>query len=192
MNFGVLLYHEVNELTAFGIYSVLALAQKITEKELNVFTLAKSRKSIITDGALIVTPQYAFASSHSPDVLIIPGGAGIFKVAKDKQIVEHLTRLEPNLKLLITVSSGAVLAGELGFLYNKNVSVPGALFDAIESYEVLSVSDNRITKDDRYWSGSSPTSSIEIGLELLLEYYGNTIANQVAKKLGIASQQSLF
>ncbi len=192
MNFGVLLYHEVNELAAFGIYSVLALAQKITEKELNVFTLAKSRKSIITDGGLIVTPQYAFASSHSPDVLIIPGGAGVFKVAKDKQLVEYFTRLEPNLKLLITVSSGAILAGDLGFLYNKRLSAPLALHDAIESYEVLSVSGNRITKDDRYWSGSSPTGSIEIGLELLVEYYGTTIANQVAKKLGIASQQGLF
>lgn len=192
MNFGVLLYHEVNELAAFGIYSVLALAQKITEQDLNVFSLAKSRKSIITDGALIVTPQYAFASSHSPDVLIIPGGAGVFKAAKDRRIGDYLLKLEPNLKLLITVSSAAILAGELGFLRDKNVAVASGLHDAIESYEVLSVRDNRLIKDDRLWSGSSPSSSIDLGLELVKEFYSHELASQVADKLGIALQQGLF
>ena len=192
MNFGVLLYHEVNELAAFGIYSIIAMAAKISEQELNLFTLAKSRKSIITDGALIVTPQYAFASSHSPDVLIIPGGAGVFKAAKNKQIADYLLRLEPNLKLLITVSSGAVLAAELGFLKDKHIAAPDGLSDYLESYELMSVSDKRLVKDDRLWSGSSPSSSLDLGLELILEFYGAELASKVAKSMGIPEQGALF
>ena len=192
MNFGVLLYHEVNELAAFGIYSIIAMAAKISEQELNLFTLAKSRKSIITDGALIVTPQYAFASSHSPDVLIIPGGAGVFKAAKNKQIADYLLRLEPNLKLLITVSSGAVLAAELGFLKDKHIAAPDGLSDYLESYELMSVSDKRLVKDAKLWSGSSPSSSLDLGLELILEFYGAELASKVAKSMGIPEQGALF
>ena len=192
MNFGVLLYHEVNELAAFSIYSIIAMAAKISEQELNLFTLAKSRKSIITDGALIVTPQYAFASSHSPDVLIIPGGAGVFKAAKNKQIADYLLRLEPNLKLLITVSSGAVLAAELGFLKDKHIAAPDGLSDYLESYELMSVSDKRLVKDAKLWSGSSPSSSLDLGLELILEFYGAELASKVAKSMGIPEQGALF
>ena len=192
MNFGVLLYHEVNELAAFGIYSIIAMAAKISEQELNLFTLAKSRKSIITDGALIVTPQYAFASSHSPDVLIIPGGAGVFKAAKNKQIADYLLRLEPNLKLLITVSSGAVLAAELGFLKDKHIAAPDGLSDYLESYELMSVSDKRLVKDAKLWSGSSPSSSLDLGLELILEFYGAELASKVARSVGIPEQGALF
>ncbi|HHO55048.1 MAG TPA: hypothetical protein ENK21_01560, partial [Trueperaceae bacterium] len=142
--------------------------------------------------ALIVTPQYAFASSHSPDVLIIPGGAGVFKAAKNKQIADYLRRLEPNLKLLITVSSGAVLAAELGFLKDKHIAAPDGLSDYLESYELMSVNDKRLVKDDRFWSGSSPSSSLDLGLELILEFYGAELASKVAKSMGIPEQGALF
>jgi len=168
------------------------MAAKLSEQEINVFTLAKSRKSIITDGSLIITPQYAFASSHSPDVLIVPGGAGVLKAGKDKQIAEYLTRLEPNLKLLLTVSSGAILAGELGFLQDKNLAAPKALHDSIEAFEVMSVSENRILKDGKLWSGSSPSSSLDLGIELVLEFFGHDLAIAVAKQLGIPEQRGLF
>ena len=83
MNVGILIFHEVLEFEVANIISVFGIARSLlpqalegeTQPEsakLEVFTLAKTRASILGSSGLVMTPTYAFAGAPEPDVVFVP------------------------------------------------------------------------------------------------------------------------
>ena len=195
MNIGVLLFHEVGELDVVGPYSVLSAARDLLEDEkaFDLFTVAKSRNSVPTAAAMTVTPTWAFASAPPVDVLIVPGGRGVEAAMKDRALTQYLMMRRENLELLASVSSGALLLGELGYLKDKTVTTHPSLFERIEDYEVRRVAQDRVVKDGDLWTSGGSTAGLDLGLELVRHFFSDALARRVAKHLDITvSQPGLF
>ena len=195
MNIGVLLFHEVGELDVVGPYSVLSAARDLLEddKAFDLFTVAKSRNSVQTAAAMTVTPTWAFASAPPVDVLIVPGGRGVEAGMKDRALTQYLMMRRENLELLASVSSGALLLGELGYLKDKTVTTHPSLFERIEDYEVRRVAQDRVVKDGDLWTSGGSTAGLDLGLELVRHFFSDDLARRVAKHLDITvSQPGLF
>lgn len=197
---GVLLYHEVNELEAVTVYSVLKTAELVlTETSpdalpLSVFTVAKARNSVQTAGAMTITPLYAFASVPPTSVLIVPGGAGVDKALRDRAVTGYLEAVGGDQQVLASVSSGALLLGKLGFLRNQIVSIHPALADRLEDYEILRVSDDRLVKNESgIWSARGALAGVDLGLELLRHFFSDEVVARTAERLAIETvQPALF
>jgi cyclohexyl-isocyanide hydratase len=196
MNVAILLYHEVNELEAVTLFHILHSAKQFLNDadELNVFTLAKARNSVQTSGGLTITPLFAYMSCPQPDILIVPGGVGIDKAIRDKTITGYVSDVRPQLKILASVSSGALLLGKLGFLRDQVVTTSSELLETLEDFEVLKVSSERVVKNDSgIWCADNSMAAIDLAMDLVRHVTSQEVAQRVEKRLGLVkSQPGLF
>ena len=182
MNIALLLYHEVHELDVVSTYSVIRTASASAD-DLNLFTTAKSRNSVQTSGGLTVTPQWAFMSAPEPDVLIIPGGAGVDAASRDRALTSYLTGKAESVRLLVSVSTGAFLLGELGLLRDLRATTWLPLRERLLDYEVGEVVEARVVKNERVWCAGGASAGLDVGLELLREFYGEEVAAGAAERV---------
>ncbi|CAN5873083.1 DJ-1/PfpI family protein [soil metagenome] len=192
MNIGVVLFHEVNELDVVGPYAVLDTARTfLDEAEMfDLFTVAKSRNSVQTAADMTITPSWAFASAPPVDVLIVPGGRGVEGALKDKPLQQYLHAQRPNLKIIASISGGALLLGALGVLKNQVVTTHPDLYQRVEDYEVLRVSKDRVVKNEGgVWCAAGSAAGLELALELVRHLYDDALAKRVATHLGLTTTQ---
>ena len=196
MNIGMLLFHEVNELEVVGPYTVLNTAKAFLtgDESFELFTVAKSRNSVQTSADMTITPTWAFMSAPPVDVLIVPGGRGVETALRDRALTQYLGSQKVNLKLVVSISSGALLLGSLGYLKDQVVTTHPDLYERIEDYEVLRVSEDRLVKNESgVWCSGGSVTGIEVGLELVRHLFGDEWAAKVARHLAIVTTQpSLF
>ena len=184
MNIATVLYHEVHELDVVSVYSVIrAASNSVAEDDLNLFTTAKSRNSVQTSGGLTVTPQWAFMSAPEPDVLVIPGGAGVDAASRDKALTSYLKDRAAGARLLVSVGTGAFLLGELGLLRDLRATTWLPLRERLLDYEVGEVVEARVVKNEWVWCAGGASAGLDVGLELLREFYGEEVARRAAERL---------
>ncbi|MGL4611861.1 MAG: DJ-1/PfpI family protein [Trueperaceae bacterium] len=190
MNIAVLLFHEVHELDAVTIYSILHTAKHFLPDPdtFNLYTIAKGRNSVQTVGGFTITPNYAFASAPQPNILIVPGGIGIEKACKDNMICAYLEDIRPSLNMLVSISGGAFLLGKLGFLRDQMATTHPDNIEALEEFEVAGTSLERVVKNPSgIWCAGGSMAAAEVGLELIQDLLGHDMMRTVKKRLDIRS-----
>lgn len=83
MNIAVLIYHDVLDFEVSSAMTAFKTAARFTQNPLEIFTIHRTRASVLGSSGLVMTPSYAMSAAPEPDVLIVPGGAGIEKLFKD-------------------------------------------------------------------------------------------------------------
>lgn len=208
MNIACLLFHEVHELNVIGPYSVLvaaarrlgdepvvgaevsgrdaddAPAEEVRQPRLNVFTLAKSRNSVETSGGLVITPHRTFASAPTPEVIIVPGGRGIEAAIRDKPLRGYLERYAPQVRLLASVSTGALLLGEMGLLRDLRATTWAGQLERLKDYEPGEIVDARVVKNaNGIWCSGGVSAGIDLGLELIADFFDPELARDISVEL---------
>ncbi len=184
MNLAVLLYNEVADLDALGVYGVLSAAKPLLDEgALNVSTVARSRMSVQTAGGLVVTPHWAFMSAPVPDVLVVPGG-NAETVKKDRAVMAYLGEHAERVQLCLAVGSGAFLLGELGLVRDMDATTWAGALERLRDYEAGAIVDAPVVKNSngRWFSGGGATG-LGAALELLRHLFGSELAEGVRTRL---------
>ncbi len=188
MKVGILLYHDVLELDAVGPHTVFRTAARYTDAELEVFTLGRTRSSVKGAGGLVMTPEYPIVgSAPEMDALIVPGGPGAEKAGRDATIGAFLRERVPGLRVLGSVSTGAMVLGEAGLLEGLNVTTWPPLLEKLWVYKPLDVVSERIVvnPNHRYFA-SEIAAGIDLALEIVTVEFGLETARATAEHLGHA------
>jgi transcriptional regulator GlxA family with amidase domain len=189
MNVAVLLYNDVAELDAFGPYSVLAAARgALAEDALDLYTVARSRMSVLTAGGLVVTPHWAFMSAPAPDVLVVPGGA-VDGVKRDRAVMGYLAEHAPKVRLLLGVGSGAFLLGELGLVRDQRATAWAGALERLRDYEAGEILAEGVAKNESgRWFVGGGASALAGGLELVRELFGEAASGAARERLELAAR----
>lgn len=184
MNIALLLYNDAADLDALGVYSVLGAAKAFLEEDaLSLYTVARSRMSVVTGGGLIVTPHWAFMSAPPPDVLVVPGG-NLEAVMKDRAVMGYLKEHAPRVRLCLAVGTGAFLLGELGLVRDLGATTWAGAVDTLRDYEPGRVLDAPLVKNDNgRWFAGGGAKGVVAALELLKELFGEDVAKGVTERL---------
>ena len=184
MNVAVLLYNDAADLDALGVYSVLGAAKPFLDEDaLSLYTVARSRMSVVTGGGLIVTPHWAFMSAPPPDVLVVPGG-NLEAVTKDRAVMAYLREHVPRVRLCLAVGTGAFLLGELGLVRDQDATTWAGATDKLRDYEPGRVLDAPLVKNDNgRWFAGGGAKGVAAALELLRELFGKNAAESVKGRL---------
>src|SRR5690349_480325 len=79
-NVAIVLYNGVEILDFSGPAEVFASASRYgtngSENAFRVYTVSKTKDPILSQGFVRITPEYSFADSPKPDILVLPGGGG--------------------------------------------------------------------------------------------------------------------
>ncbi|GEM_PF-132766 len=113
MRVGVLLTMGFFEAEAAVVLDAMRILKE-NGAEVKAFTLAKSRHGLEGAAGSSWTARYALSARPQLDVLVVPGGKGLVRAARDLQTELWLEEVWPELKGVFLGGNGAVFLGELG------------------------------------------------------------------------------
>jgi transcriptional regulator GlxA family with amidase domain len=110
--------------------------------------------------------------------------------AEDRAVVEWLRRLQPGREglRLVTVCSGALLAGAAGLMHGKRVTTHHLDLELLKQAApgAIVVPDRVFVQDGEVWSSAGVTAGIDLALHLVSEHCGPVIAARVAQRMAVA------
>lgn len=171
-------YAGVSELE-LGIMSTVC---RLCGGEQVIRTVNRTRASIVTAGGLVMTPQVLYAALPEPAALLLPGGPGAAKAARDPLLK---TFLHTHAHLPSGASgSGLLLAGEAGTLAGREVGGPLDLADTLWGYAVKEVHPGSVLTDAHLCTAPGGFPALHAALHVAAQLWGMEAALEAAQRLG--------
>ncbi len=183
MNIAVLIYHDVQDFEVSSALTIFKTTARFMTNPPEIFTIHRTRASILGSSGLVMTPNYAVTSAPNPDILVIPGGAGIEKLYKDAITKEYLVTHAEKVKHLILGTNAALLLGEYGMLENKSITAFPSLLETLWKYNPSEVLPERIVTDRHWKSISRSAAMLEVCLAVAEIEFG--VTEEVKTHLGL-------
>lgn len=145
-------------------------------------TVNRSRASIVTAGGLVSTPHVLYAALPEPAALLLPGGPGAQKAARDPLLREFLAR---HAHLPTGASgSGLLLLGDAGTLKGRVLGGPADLADTLWGYAPDDVRPGEVVTDSGLTSTPGGLPALHAALAVAALVWGEDAAQEAAWRLG--------
>ncbi|UBV43751.1 DJ-1/PfpI family protein [Deinococcus taeanensis] len=147
-------------------------------------TVNRSRASIVTAGGLVSTPHVLYAALPDPAALLVPGGPGAARAARDPLL---RTFLAAHAHLPLAASgSGALLPGEAGLLAGRSVGGPVELADTLWGFTPDEVRPGAVVTDGLLCTAPGGLGAVHAALHVARHVWGEAAAQEAAERLGAA------
>jgi transcriptional regulator GlxA family with amidase domain len=167
VNIGIFIFDGAQELDFTGPYEVLTgwAQQAADEREISVFTIARSAEPVRCAHGLRVIPDYVWDSAPALDLLVFPGGR-VRDLLDDEAVLEWLRRMRDTGALMTSVCTGAHVYASAGILQNRPATTWFGALDALVEIDPTI----ELRRDDRFVdSGEVVTSAgISAGIDMAL------------------------
>lgn len=125
LNVAILIYDGVEVLDFAGPAEVFAVAGGFArsggQPAMNVYTVARTREAVVSQGFLDVVPDHSIADAPPADVLVLPGGR-TGALLSDDAFLDWLRPATERARVSLTVCTGAFLLAEIGRLDGREVT----------------------------------------------------------------------
>lgn len=173
----LVLYEGLAPLDIIGPFEVL---QHALGYELKV--VATTPGPVGADGGGIgLVAQYAYEDT-SPDVIVVPGGAGGRDVEHDEAFLEWLRAAHETTSYTTSVCTGALILGAAGILDGVDATTHWAFFDELAAYGANPLHE-RVVERDRIITAAGVSAGIDMALTLASRLVGDEVAKAI--QLGI-------
>ena len=189
---GIVTFPGAEVLDITGPYEVFAFANMILQKEgitqedaYTIVVLAEQPGPVVTMTGLQIIANQSFSQIDiSFDTLLIPGGDPKVLLA-NRLVVELIKDMEPKVRRLVSVCTGAFLLAESGLLDGCRATTHwNYCTEFTEKYPQVNLEPDRIfIKEGNILTSGGITSGIDLALAMVEEDWGQKLALAVAQFL---------
>ena len=180
LQFGLLLFPEVQQLDLTGPYEVFA-----SLPDAKVHLVCKTPGPVISATGLVLTPDIGFEECPQLDVLCIPGGAGVNALMEDEAVLAFVRRQAAGARYVTSVCTGALVLGAAGQLRGRRATTHWAAHGLLARFGAIPVKE-RVVRDGNLFTGGGVTAGIDFALTLVAELRGRAAAEAVQLELEYA------
>jgi transcriptional regulator GlxA family with amidase domain len=167
VNIGIFIFDGAEELDFTGPYEVLTQWSRLVEdeREIAVFTIARTSEPIRCSHGLRVIPDFGKEDAPPLDLLLFPGGR-VNQFLEDGEIHDWIRAVRDTGALMTSVCTGAHVYASAGVLENRPATTwYGALDSLVEIDPTI-----ELRRDDRFVdSGEVVTSAgVSAGIDMAL------------------------
>lgn len=190
-NVAIVVYNGVEVLDFAGPAEVFAASAgrgaNGQERAFNVYLVSKTRAPIVSQGFIDVTPDYSIADSPKPDIIVLPGG-GSESVVNDPEWMAWVKSSAEHADHVLTVCTGAFIAGKLGLLDDHDVTTwYAAVPDLKRSFPNARVQPGRRFIDNgKVITTAGVSAGIDGALHLVARTLGRYVADRTAEYMEYA------
>lgn len=190
-NVAIVVYNGVEILDFAGPAEVFAAASgrgsNGPDRAFNVYLVSKTREPIVSQGFIDVTPDYSIADSPKPDIIVLPGG-GTDSVIKDAEWLAWVKTSVESADHVLTVCTGAFIAGKLGLLDGHDVTTwYAAVPELAKQYPNARVQPGRRFIDNgKVITTAGVSAGIDGSLHLVARTLGRYVADRTAEYMEYA------
>lgn len=190
-NVAIVIYQGVEILDFAGPAEVFSSASfngaNGNERAFNVYTVSKTKAPIVSQGFIDVMPDYSIADAPKPDIIVLPGGASN-NVIEDAEWMEWVRKSADGADNVLTVCTGAFIAGKLGLLDGLDVTTfYNAIPGLTEEFPKARVQPGRRFIDNgKVITTAGVSAGIDGSLHLVARTLGRWVADRTAEYMEYA------
>ncbi|WP_437880842.1 GlxA family transcriptional regulator [Pseudomonas sp. LRF_L74] len=192
-----LIYPNVMSLDVVGPLQVFASANVERQRQglstpYNLVLLAEQAGPVPTSAGLRLIADRAWRDVEPGllDTLLIPGGLGETEQCHNTPLLEWLGQVEPRIRRLGSVCSGALILASAGLLDGRRATTHWADVEALRSHGRIHVDGNCLhtfdpadADDNHVFTSAGVTAGIDLALALVEADFGRSLALAVARRL---------
>ena len=179
MNFGILVFNQVEELDFVGPWEMLTKWAKIADGPENCLVVSESREPITCAKGLSINPHVSFADCPKLDYLLVPGGQGTRQEVNNAVLVEFVASQAKNCKAVLSVCTGSFILHAAGLLSGKTATTHWGSLERLRALGDVQVVEQRFVRDGNVWSSAGVSAGIDLMLAFIASVAGEAAAGKV-------------
>lgn len=159
---------------ALDVIGPLSLFRSVPD-QLRTITVALDCEPVQTRGGITLTPDARFDEVMQPDALLVPGGDGISNALESDATLDWLATEGSQARYVTSVCTGSLVLGAAGLLRGYRAATHWLSVDLLPLVGAEPVRE-RVVRDRNRITGGGVTAGIDLGLILIAELCGETVA----------------
>ncbi len=184
----LLLFDEVELLDVAATLAVLSSAgRKWNWRPFKVTTVATRAGRITTRNQLVVEATGTLDDCPEPELLVLPGGYGARRMARDAALVDWVRKAGSSAELVLTVGYGGLLAAGAGLADDQELAVPvdaGELLAEVAPRARPAAVNAGVVESGHLLSAAHSALALDVALAAVARLLGQGQARSVAAALG--------
>ena len=178
MNFGILVFEEVEELDFVGPWEMLTMWQKTTNGSANCLIVAEHKQPVRCAKGLSINPHVGFGDCPPLDVLLVPGGQGTRREVSNPVLVDWVAKQAAGCQAVLSVCTGAFVLHAAGLLGGRKATTHWGSLDRLRALGDVEVVEERFVRDGKVWSSAGVSAGIDLMLAFIADLAGEDAAGK--------------
>ena len=184
MNFGIVVFNQVEELDFVGPWEMLTMWSKFADGPANCLIVGQTLDPIVCANGLSINPQISFANCPPLDYLLIPGGQGTRLEVSNPVLLDFIATQARNCKAVLSVCTGAFVMHAAGLLSGKKATTHWGSLERLRALSDVHVVEQRFVQDGNVWS----SAGVSAGTDLMLAFIASVAGEETAGKVQFAAE----
>ncbi|MBN8987570.1 MAG: GlxA family transcriptional regulator [Rhizobiales bacterium] len=188
---GVLIYPDFQLLDASGPISVFEIAARFAGNDPAIKTLAATPGPVRSSSGVEMLAR-GLKPSSAITTLIVAGGNGVRTAATCPKTLAFVRALAKRGVRVASVCSGAYVLAEAGLLDGRRATTHWQRTrHFVSAYPKVKLEADRIyARDGNIWTSAGISAGIDLALAMVVEDYGDEVAQRTAKQLVLYHRRS--
>jgi transcriptional regulator GlxA family with amidase domain len=177
---GLVLFDQAEELDWVGPFEVFTMAQQIAavgERAAGIHVVLMSENGDVVRGAkgMRVEVDASFEEAPKLDVLLIPGGEGTRREAKNEVMLNFLRRNASDVEWLTSVCTGSAVLEKAGLTKGKRITTHWGYVQMLRESagdETVVLDNVRYVRDGNLVTSAGVSAGIDMALWLVGQIFG--------------------
>ncbi len=179
MNFGFLLFPDLEELDLVGPWEMVAMWSQYAGGPARCLMIAETREPVRCSNGMVIQPHVAFEDAPPLDYMLIPGGFGTKEQVNNHRLIGFVSEQAKNCQAILSVCTGSFILHACGLLKGKKATTHWLSLERLRQLENVEVVEERIVKDGNIWTSSGVSAGIDLALEFIKHEAGDGTAGSV-------------
>ena len=184
MNFGILVFNQVEELDFAGPWEMLTMWRKNANGPEGCVIVGRSLEPIICAKGLSINPHVSFATCPPLDYLLVPGGQGTRLEVDNPALIDFVAKQARNCKAVLSVCTGSFVLHAAGLLSGRKATTHWASLERLRALGDVTVVEQRYVQDGNIWS----SAGVSAGTDLMLAFIASVDGEAAAGKVQFAAE----
>ena len=179
MNFGVLVFNQVEEFDFVGPWAMLTRWSKLSGEPKRCLIVGQSVEPITCANGLLITPHVSFANCPTLDYMLVPGGQGTRQEVNNLALIEFIVNQAKSCKAVLSVCTGSFLLHAAGLLSGKKATTHWGSLERLRALGDVTVVEQRYVQDSNVWTSAGVSAGMDLMLAFIASVSGEEVAGQV-------------
>jgi transcriptional regulator GlxA family with amidase domain len=137
-----------------------------------------------SQGAEVIATS-GYGAAASPDIMLIPGGRGVWRLVEDEAFLSWLRAWVTPASLVTSVCTGSAVLAAAGLLDGYQATSNKAAFEwaRAQGQTVEWIARARWVQDRDRWTSSGVAAGMDMAAALLADLFGQDVARSVATRV---------
>jgi transcriptional regulator GlxA family with amidase domain len=179
MNFGFLLFPELEELDLVGPWEIIGVWSKYAGGPEQRLTVSQRGGTIRCAKGMRMVADHSFEDCPPLDYLLIPGGQGTRAEVSNQELLEFVRRQASICREVLSVCTGSFILQAAGLLEGRRATTHWASLDRLRAFTDVTVEEKRFVRDEHIWTAAGVSAGIDLALALVADQAGEEVAGKV-------------